>query len=93
MPVFIPILGFAIIFAGFLPSIINRDEFFVRSRLYCFKVICIARDSFQGPFAKLETTLVFLFFIICLIPCCGRIARIRTAPDLSSSFFATTLKQ
>ena len=27
MPVFIPTLGFVMIFVGFLPSIINRDEF------------------------------------------------------------------
>ena len=41
-PSFIPTLGFAMTFVGVLLSIINRELFFVRSKLYCFKVISIA---------------------------------------------------
>ena len=48
MPVFIPTLGFVMIFVGFLPSIINSDEFFVRSRSYCFNVVAKKMNDKAG---------------------------------------------
>ena len=47
-PVFIPTLDFAIIFAGFFPSITNSDEFFVRSRSYCFNVVAKKEEDESG---------------------------------------------